>query len=802
MLRGHWKRLGLADGRAVGYGHSRRESDPKHAAALSRGGRVSAHHHFAAPVHVSVARHIEHRGEVNAYPFLVPGRTGNRPLIEEPVTLTEPRNKTATLWIRRNSAMPRRTPDGMGRRRRTRVLQASAVALVLVGCAAPAAADTVTALGSVVVTATRTPARSFNLPLSIGAVTREQIQQAQPMVNLSESINLIPGIDAQNRQDYPQGLRISSRGFGARTPFGVRGVRMLVDGMPVTMPDGSGFADVFDLGSAQRIEVMRGPFSALYGNASGGVLQVFTQNGPPRSTLTPNFWAGSYGSYRGGLKFGGQQGGFNSLLDLSHFRTDGYRDHSTTRQDRLYAKLRYEPAPSTPWTLLVDGLSQPNAQDPGGLTAQQVAQDPRQVVSSRLRFDARKTVRHRQAGLVVRRRFGAHDSVRLLGYAGERRVLQFLPFGGSFGLSSGGVVGLSNPFGGIDARWTHRGSVGGASLTWTVGASWNTLNERRRGWVNLFGELGALRRNEKDTVYDVSEYLQTELRLTRRWRIDAGVRHSFVKFRSRDDFITASNPNDSGSVAYTRTNPVVGVLYRIAPRTNVYANYGEGFETPTFAQLAYKPSGASGLNLTLKPASSRQYEVGVKSFPLLSTELKLALFQIDSQNEIIVASSSNGRTRYQNDGATNRKGLEFSIDSHLPHHLDAYLAFSYLNAEFQDGAIAGNRLPGTPAAKVYGELRWREPASGFYTSVEALTQSKVYVDDNNSAVAGGYFVTGWAAGFKQALSRLDLNEFVRVSNVFDRSYIGAVVIADRNKRYFEPAPGRNFIVGVTANYRF
>jgi len=694
------------------------------------------------------------------------------------------------------------TGEKIGRRRRTRMVPACTVALVLAVGTAPAIAATVTALGSVVVTATRRPVRSFNLPLSIGAVTRQQIQQARPMVNLSESINRIPGIDAQNRQDYPQGLRISSRGFGARTPFGVRGVRMLVDGMPVTMPDGSGFADVFDLGSAQRIEVMRGPFSALYGNASGGVLQIFTQNGPRHPTLTPNFWAGSYGSFRAGLKFGGRQGGLNSLLDLSRFHTDGYRDHSATRQDRLYAKLRYEPDPSTSWTLLVDGLSQPEAQDPGGLTAQQVAQDPRQVVSSRLRFNARKTVRHGQLGLILRRKLGARDTVRLLGYAGERRVLQFLPFGGGFGLSSGGVVDLKNPFGGADARWTHRGSVAGMSLTSTVGASWNTLNGRRKGWVNLSGEIGALRRDEKDTVYDVAGYLQAELRLTKRWRIDAGIRHSVVKFRSRDDFITAGNPDDSGSVTYTRTNPVVGVLYRIAPRTNVYANYGEGFETPTFAQLAYKPSGASGLNLALKPASSRQFEVGLKSFPLLSTELKLALFRIHSDNEIVVANSINGRTSFRNGGATDRTGLEFSLDSRLPHHINAYLAFSYLDAEFQDGTIAGNQLPGTPSAKVFAELRWRHPASGFYTSVEALAQSKMFVDDNNSATAGGYFVSGWAAGFKQAFSRLDVNEFLRVSNLFDRSYIGAVVIADRNKRYFEPAPGRNFIVGVTANYRF
>lgn len=674
--------------------------------------------------------------------------------------------------------------------------------LALATAGGTAAAAGSTPLAPIVVTATRVPQSSYNLPAAISSVTENQIQQAQPMVNLSESIARVPGIVAQNRQNYAQGLQISSRGFGARTPFGVRGVRLIVDGIPATMPDGQGDSAIFDLGSAQRIEVLRGPFSALYGNASGGVIQVFTQNGPPTPTLTPSLWAGSFHSYRAGVKFAGQQGRLNYMTDLSRFRTDGYRDHSAARRDQFNGKFRYKPSDATSWTLLIDALNQPDVQDPLGLTLSRYRQNPEQADHAAYLFNTRKTMRHWQTGVVFKHRLDAHNSIRLLGYGGRRRVQQFLPFTGSFGLSSGGVVDLHRTFGGADARWTHRGSLLETPLTWTAGVDYGTMTDLRKGFVNDFGTIGALRRNEDDTAYNIDEYLQGEWQFTNRWSATAGVRHSMVNFDSRDHFVTSTNPNDSGSVRYSHTSPVVGILYRLRPRLHLYANYGEGFETPTFAQLAYKSTGGSGLNFDLRPSTSQNYEAGIKSFPTLDTELKLAAFHIHTADEIVVAQSVGGRTSYRNDGGTNRDGVELSVDSHLRHHIDAYLAYSYLRARFQDGAIAGNRLPGAPAATLYGEMRWHDPDSGFYTNVDGQVRSKVYVDDQNSAVASGYAVVNWAAGLKQTLQRMHFNEFVRVNNVFDRAYVGAVIVADHNGRYYEPAPGRNFMVGVTADVPF
>ncbi|MEJ2058899.1 MAG: TonB-dependent receptor [Gammaproteobacteria bacterium] len=678
------------------------------------------------------------------------------------------------------------------------------VALLLAATAGTAtAADNTVPLSPIVVTATRVPQSSYDLPVSISSVNQTQIQEAQPMVNLSESLARVPGLVAQDRQNYAQGLQISSRGFGARTPFGIRGVRMIVDGIPATMPDGQGYSAIFDLGSAQRIEVLRGPFSALYGNASGGVIQVFTQDGPPRPTLTPSFWVGSFNSYRAGLKFGGQVGKLNYMTDLSHFSTDGYRDHSKASRDQFNGKFRYQASDKTSVTLLVDTLDQPNVQDPLGLTRSEYESDPTQAVPVAYTFNSRKTLRHWQTGVVIKHKIDAHNAIRLLGYGGNRRVQQFLPFTGSFGLSSGGVVDLHRSFAGTDARWTHQGTLMQSPFTWVAGVNYGTMTDLRKGYVNDYGSIGVLRRDENDVAYNVDEYLQGEWQFTKRWSATVGVRHSMVHFDSKDHFITTTNPNDSGYVSYSHTSPVVGILYKLRPRLHLYANYGQGFETPTFSQLAYKPSGGSGLNFDLKPSTSRNYEVGIKSFATLNTELKLAAFHIHTVDEIVVAQSVGGRTSYKNDGATNRDGAELSIDSHLRHHIDAYLAYSYLHARFEDGAIKGNQLPGAPATNVYAQLGWHDPNSGFYTMLDGQLRSKVYVNDQNSDAADGYGVMDWAAGLKQSpAERVSFNEFVRVNNLLDKKYVGAVIIADHNHRYFEPAPGRNYMIGVTAQASF
>src|SRR5688500_6187144 len=161
---------------------------------------------------------------------------------------------------------------------------------------------------AVVVTATRRPQPSLEIPASIDRIYADEIRAGRPQLNLTQSLGRVPGVVVQNRQNYAQDLQISTRGFGARATFGVRGIRLIADGIPATMPDGQGQASTFALGSAERIEVLRGPFSALYGNAAGGVITVETEDAPERPTGEASLHAGSYDTWKAGLKLGGQWG--------------------------------------------------------------------------------------------------------------------------------------------------------------------------------------------------------------------------------------------------------------------------------------------------------------------------------------------------------------------------------------------------------------------------------------------------------------------------------------------------------------
>lgn len=665
-------------------------------------------------------------------------------------------------------------------------------------------------IAPIVITPTREETSSFDVPASVDVLDQEEIRTAQPQVNLSETLVRVPGVVAQNRQNYAQDLQISSRGFGARASFGVRGIRLFADGIPATSPDGQGQAATFDLSTAQRIEVLRGPFSALYGNSSGGVIALFTEDGPGDPTLTLDAGAGSFDTSKFGLKFGGQTGDLNYIGHASRFETDGFRDHSAARRDQINTKFTYSLDEDASLTFIATTLHQPETQDPLGLTKAVAESDPESVVSQAIQFNTRKSIRHDQEGLVYENRLSGRNTVRLLGYVGNRRIRQFLAFPGTGTTSSGGVVDLDREFGGVDARFTHKTSLADAPLTLTAGVAYDNQEERRKGFVNNNGTIGDLKRDEDDRVYNVDEYLQAEWLFAPKWRGILGVRHSTVKFKSDDHFIVLpDNPDDSGSVTFRSTNPVAGVLYHFSPKINLYANAGRGFETPTFAELAYRPDLQPGLNFDLKPSKSNNYEVGLKSFVDENTRLNLALFWIDTEDEIVVANNDLGRTRFQNAGKTERWGAELALETALGHGFSTYAALAYIDAEYADPFMigttlipAGNKIPGVPRATAYGELSWRHKAYGFHTAVEARWSDEIFVNDENSESADSYTVVNWRAGFEQKGDRWAFAEFVRVDNLFDRRYIGSVIVNATGGRFYEPAPDRNYFAGIQASYQF
>ena len=677
------------------------------------------------------------------------------------------------------------------------------------------------ALPEVVVSATRVEEESFDLPVSIDRVDGAAIREGQPQVNLSESLNRVPGVVVQNRQNYAQDLQISSRGFGSRSTFGVRGLRLIADGIPATMPDGQGQAATFSLGSADRIEVMRGPFSSLYGNAAGGVIQIFTADGPPRPTLSGGLYAGSYDTWKLGAQYGGTSGRANALADVSRFQTGGYRDHSRARRDHINAKVKYDAGERGRLTVVVNSLDQPETRDPLGLTAAQVAQNRRQPGTNALAFNTRKSVAQTQIGMTYALAATAADQLEARAYAGDRQVTQHLaiPLATQTATPthSGGVVDLDRGYGGVGLRWTRAAVTGAGPLTASVGIDHDRMAERRQGFLNNFGATGALRRDEDNTVSNTDLYAQAEWRFAPRWSALAGVRHSRVRFESEDYFIVpaTANGNDSGSLRFARTTPAAGLSFRLAPEVSVYGNVGRGFETPTFTELAYRADGTSGLNFALRPARSLHREAGVKARLGDAMRLNLALFRIDVSDEIVVNTNAGGRSTFKNASRTRREGLELAWDGRFRHGLEAALAYTLLDARFTEpfttlmGAPAvpvtvnaGSRLPGVPNRTLYGEIVWRHAPAGFHAGIEARHSGKVYVNDPNTEAAGAYTVWSLRAGFEQRARAWRISEFVRVDNLTGREYIGSVIVAETNGRYYEPAPTRNWLAGVQASLQF
>ncbi|HQA09849.1 TonB-dependent receptor [Zoogloea sp.] len=698
---------------------------------------------------------------------------------------------------------------------------ALAAALAALAATPAGAADTDPApltLNPVVVTGSRAEAASFDMPAAIDVLDRTQITAGQPRVNASEALVAVPGVIANNRQNYAQDLQISTRGFGARSAFGVRGVKLVADGIPASTPDGQGQAATFNLDVAERMEVLRGPYSAIYGNHSGGVIQLFTREPEERPSVEGGFAAGSYGTTKADLTAQGKLDGLGYVINASRFSTDGYREHSAATREQTFAKITGKPDDDSKLTLVVNGLSQHNTQDPLGLKWGTYQSNPRGVESAAITYNTRKSIDHLQGGVAYERRFGA-DLLQFSAYAGQRSVIQYQSIPKATQLAnpghSGGIIDFDRNFHGIGARYIAVRDAGGGKLTTTVGIDYDSSTDQRNGYENFIGTAlgvkGKLRRRETDTVDSLDPYIQTEW-ARGDWAVTAGLRHSQVKFRVADDYITATNGDDSGSRSYRRTTPMLGVVYKLDPAVNLYASAARGFETPTLNEMFYAIPPASGFNFGLKPSRSQHFELGAKAFVGTTSRLNVALFQIATEDELVVAASGDGRTSYRNAGKTLRQGVEAAFDTAWQRNLTSRFAVSHLRAIYDEALSssipAGKNLPGIPRTTFFGDLAWK-PLPGITAAAEAIYRSRVFVEDTNNAAGGdakrpapSYAIANLRLTAEQRRGPWRFTEFARIDNLFDRKYIGSVVVGDGNDRYYEPAPGRTGMVGVNARYNF
>ncbi len=671
-------------------------------------------------------------------------------------------------------------------------------------------ADDLTTLSPTVVTATKTEAKSFDLPVSIDVVGKDVLQDGKVGASISEVSQRIPGVVINNRNNYAQELAISSRGFGARSAFGVKGVRLYIDGIPLNTADGQGASGSITFDSLDRIEFMRGPFSALYGNSSGGVVQAFTRDGAKDPTLSGSFSYGKWDTFRETSTFEGQAGNLNYIVSASEITSDGYRDFSKFKKDNLNSKFTYQISTDTKATVLLNYNNQPYTLDPQSLSPASYLANPKQANSDSYAPQTRLYRQQTYTGFILDHNLSEKQSLKLTSFYGVRDNLQYLTTSASE---------INRNYGGLDFRWNLNDTLFSRPFNLTAGLNYEAMEDSRKRYSVSSGNKSAYTRNEMQSAYNFDQYAQASFEPTDQLLLIAGVRHSKVTLNTQDLYYATGNggTNDSGIQVFTNTSPVFGVTFKVTPKLNLYANYGRGFETPTFSEMIYSDvSTGAGPNLSMTPSRSKNYEIGTKAFLTDNTRINVAIFKVDTKNEIVAYdyNSTSKITQYASVANTERKGIEISLDSRLPHNFNLYGAYTIMDAEFRNTfkeennstteviVNPGMNIPATYKNTGFAELSWKYPSNGFSTATEVVYFSDTYAFDKNSAGfrPGAYTIANLRGSFEQKFDKWTVREFIRIDNIFDRSYVANVKV--NTSTPFEPGLDRNYTLGLSASYKF
>ncbi len=683
-------------------------------------------------------------------------------------------------------------------------------ALVASALASPVMAQSV--LDEVVVSANRQEQQAFDAPAAINSVGIETLSVAGPQVNVSEALSRIPGISASNRNNYAQDPQISIRGFGARAAFGVRGIKLVTDGIPASIPDGQGQASTFALTSTDRIEVLRGPLAVLYGNSSGGVIQAFTRKASETAELSLMGYTGSYGLRREDVQFSTTSGKAGLLADYSRFTTDGYRVNSAAKRTQFNGKYDLKQSAKTQLSFILNLWDQPYALDPAGLTAAQMASDRTQAGTDTVSRRVRKITSQEQLGATFRHEDSVGRSWEGRVYSGQRENLQYQ--------ANNQWVGLDRDYYGVGVAISQNRKLADVAFRLTGGLEADYSEERRQGGAATAGEKvpGSLTRNEDNIAQAMNAYLLGTFFFSERYTVTAGARVGEVEFESKDLYVTSMNADGSGKVRYSQVSPVVGVTRHVDPSLNVFVNYGRGFETPTLAEVSYASSSSgttptSTFNRTIRSSKNDQAELGVKWRPGRGQSLSATVFWVSTENEIVTDQSAFGRTSFKNAPKTKRTGGEISWNREWSTQWRLLIAATVIDATYETTFMsgtsvvgAGKKIPGIPANVVFGELEWaqarntRSAVQGWSAGLEAQSVGRRYANDVNTLSADSFETVALRSGYSRTVGATDLRVFARIDNLLDEKYVGSVIV--NNASPFEPSPERNWIVGVKAVTRF
>ena len=674
-------------------------------------------------------------------------------------------------------------------------------------------------LNDVLVQSGRLEQKQWDAPASIYTLDAQTIRNSGPQVNLSDVLAQVPGVVALNRNNYAQDVQISIRGFGARSAFGMRGIRLITDGIPATMPDGQGQTSTVSMTSIDRMEVLTGPLALLYGNASGGVIQTFTREAGDKPEAQVQLYAGSFGMTRTDWQISQRSGNVGLVADYSTFAIDGYRDNSDTRRQQLNSVITLDAKPDTRIKFIINVFDMPYAKDALGLTAQELAKAPSAAGSGAVTTRTRKTVKQEQAGVVVEHSVDSDLKLQGRVYGGNRTNLQFQ--------STNKWVALDRQFEGLGLQASGKRQVFGTQvMNWVAGVDLDHAAELREGGTASVGEKTTTSatnaRNELNEARNRDFFAQANWSLGERYTLTTGARQSSVTLKSTDYLI--SNPIDgSGSVTYKATSPVIGLTWHVGDNLNLYANRGKGFETPTMAEAAYSTNLARTVineqfNPGLLASRSRHLELGSKWLLTPTSRIDAAWFQIDTDNEIVSAYSSSGKTAYANASQTQRDGFELALRNQYNSHWRTQASATLMQATYS-GASApfsptpGLSLPGIPKRQLFTSVQWSEkgfastgqkPALGLEAGLDLLGRSKMWANDTLSSTVTTY---SSAPGYAQLNARLRqryqvgparLEAFMGVDNLTNRGTISSLIINQSAQQYFEPGLPRSWLIGLSS----
>lgn len=648
----------------------------------------------------------------------------------------------------------------------------------------------VTELQPVIISSSRFVGKDIQTPLAVTIIDQTRLQTGQSKLSMFDALGAVPGVFAMNSENFAQDLRISIRGFGARASFGIRGLKVVMDGIPESIPDGTAKVGNLDMGLMERMEVIKGPTAGLYGNASGGVISLFSET-PKTFFAEVQATFGSFGFQRLQFKTGQEIGKVTYFLNASRLTSTGYRNHSALERNFFNGKVIYKFSDKSNLSVLMSYVDSPKAEDPGGLTQADIDKDRRQARQVNIDYNAYETFKQSKLALIYDQKIGEKHQINARAFYLNRDFSNLQAF------ETNGQIAFKRDFsgGGFNYQFTEK------KYRLKAGLDLENQEDNRQRYDNKKGERGNLKLDQIESFRNIGTFILQEYTFNPQFRLSLNTRFDDIQLKISDKFLT--DGDQSATQSFQRFSPMLGFSFAPTINQSIYTNISSSFETPSLNELSNNPLNTGGFNPDLSPQKSRNFELGYKGILSKKLRFDLAFFTIEVQDEIVPYQIAGqvGRTFFRNAGLSNRKGIEVGLTYKILAGLTTYLNytlsdFAYKEYQTTAGKFDGNTLPGIPKHNIYSEFRYFDK-SGLFGIVQLRSISKIYADDANTVTNNGYFTANVRVGYRKQIGALTLEPFIGINNLTNTVYNANVQINATANRYFEPASGSFLFGGIS-----